>query len=276
MDINEDILEFSKFLDSYRDKYAKPSSEISLPKPQDREDYYENEKLYPLVNSDYIMLDFDSICADANFFPKESENECNQPSTVDALYYRIKNENKIEFFMVEFKSFFFDWDKDIDYNASITKVIDKLEEGHIDRRTQSGINRLKKIKDTYGNTIEFSLRLKPYESLFVVLPKIYDEYCEEQNIPDEKKINLYEFFKSELCDILLIVVGKRKGNLSKAYNGKLGSILNKQYQRLEYVNVLKHHNNKLCFNSDFSKVTRSLTKNESKTIKSLNKENKLS
>lgn len=36
------------------------------------------------------------------------------------------------------------------------------------------------IRDIYGNTIEFSLRLKPYESLFVVLPKLYDEYCQKK------------------------------------------------------------------------------------------------
>ena len=74
--INEDILKFAEFLDYYKQKYARPSCDISLPKQTGN----------PLVSSNYLMLDFDAMCRDANFYPKK---ELNRPSTTDAIYYRI-------------------------------------------------------------------------------------------------------------------------------------------------------------------------------------------
>ena len=105
MIINESILKFSEFLDSYKDKYAKPSSEISLPKPQDHE-YKENKKLYPLVNTDYIMLDFDSICADANFFLKDSKEASAEVRYKIALIYMQKNNIRLYHKKKNLSSFF--------------------------------------------------------------------------------------------------------------------------------------------------------------------------
>ena len=51
--INEDIQKFAEFLDYYKQKYARPSCDISLP------DQKSNQSATPLVSSNYIMLDFD-------------------------------------------------------------------------------------------------------------------------------------------------------------------------------------------------------------------------
>ena len=65
---------------------------------------------------------------------------------------------------------------------SISSIVDlnKVSDNVLDIYDYSeynfGLGRLKKIKKNLGNTIEFSLRLKPFESLFIVLPKIYEEY----------------------------------------------------------------------------------------------------
>ena len=216
------------------------------------------------------MLDFDSICDDANFYPKRPKKYCNEPSTVDALYYRIIDENKIEFFMVEFKSFYFNWNSIGDYTSSLFKIFKNIASFKIDEDLTIGINRLNSIRKTYGNTIEFSLRLKPYESLFVVLPKIYEEYCNEKNIEFDNQLDLFEFFRSDLCEIKLIVVGKNTYDPSKDYIGALGGVLDKQYKRLDFVNILTNHKHRLCFKKDFDKIANTLKNDESKTIKSLN------
>lgn len=271
LEVNENILKFSKFLDFFRDDYGKPSWEISMPKPDDEED--KNDELIPLVESDYIMLDFDLMCKDADFYPKKTKEECNRPSTVDALYYRFLNQNQIELTLVEFKSFDFDWNKDADYNSSLNKVLKKLEEVELDERAEKGVERLNSIRDTFGNTIEFSLRLKPYESLFVVLPKLYDEYCQLKDIAEEEKLNLFNLFQDDSCIIKLFIVGSQNEDLNKAYLGKLGSLLEKQYRRLDYVNVLTPHDHRECFPNEFDLITLMLDmcdKSED-TLKTLNK-----
>lgn len=267
LNVNENILKFSKFLDSYKDNYGKKSSEISIPDPNNEDDNYV-DKYIPLVSSDYIMLDFDSICKDADFYPKSNKKKCNRPSTVDALYYRIINESKIQLFLVEFKSFYYEWDSYGDYVSSLMKIICNIPGDNINDMYTLGINRLNSIRKTFGNTIEFSLRLKPYESLFVVLPKIYDEYCYENNIAENDKLNLNDFFKSNFCDVILFIVGKSSDDSSKDNLGKLGNTLNKQYKRLEFVNVLSTH--KLFVESDFDDTAEVFKEDEMKTIKSLN------
>lgn len=69
MNVFNDLIKFSDFLDYFREDYGRPSSEISMPKPDEND--LTDELLIPLVTSDYIMLDFDSMCKDANFYPKK-------------------------------------------------------------------------------------------------------------------------------------------------------------------------------------------------------------
>jgi len=193
----------------------------------------------------------------------------NQPATADAIYYRVINEDNLELSLVEFKNFNFNWDMKKDYNASVQKVKKRLMECGLNKSSKKGLMRLESIKRTYGSTIEFSLKLKPYESLFVVLPKLYEEYCREKNI--DMELNFYNFFQSDLCTIKFFVVGKRPVNdLTRAYNGKLGNLLEKQYRRLDFVNILTPHPQRLCFEGEFDEYTRNLKVHEKDNLKSLN------
>ena len=256
--INEDILKFAEFLDYYKQKYARPSCDISLPKQTGN----------PLVSSNYIMLDFDAMCRDANFYPKK---DLNRPSTTDAIYYRIPSENNIELSLVEFKTFSFTWEHKLYYTSAVSKVKKRLNMCGQTPESQKGLDMLENIKDKLGNTIEFSLKLKPYDSLFVVLPKLYEEYCDEENIPESERIDLYDFFKSDLCTIKLFIVGKRHGNdPTKAYNTKLGNSLEKQFKRLDLVNVLTYHPQRLCFENEFDLYANQLQLHEKDNLKSLN------
>ena len=261
--INEDILKFAEFLDYYKQKYAKPSCDISLPHQKN------NQTGKPLVSSNYIMLDFDAMCRDANFYPKGSN--FNRPATTDAIYYRIPHKNNIELSLVEFKTFNFTWEHKLYYNSAVKKVRNRLKNCGHTSDSQKGINMLENIKDKLGNAIEFSLKLKPYDSLFVVLPKLYEEYCDEKSIPETERINLFDFFKSNLCTIKLFIVGKRHGNdPTKAYSTKLGSSLEKQFKRLDFVNVLTYHPQRLCFENEFDLYTNQLKLHETDNLKSLN------
>lgn len=206
-----------------------------------------------------------------DFYPKHPKSNINQPSTVDGIYYRVINNHEMELFLIEFKSFYFNWDTMGDYNASLDKILYNLSSANINEEFVTGINRLNSIKNYLGNTIEFSLRLKPFESLFIVLPKIYEEYCDSINIDLNDRLDLYSFFKGSSCTIKLIIVGKSGNNdPSKDYLGILGSKLNKQYERLDFVNILTAHNKRLCFNTVYEELTSCLKEDELKTIKSLN------
>lgn len=256
--INEDIRKFSEFLDYYKQKYARPIRDISLPKQTGN----------PLVSSNYIMLDFDAMCRDANFYPKK---DLNRPSTTDAIYYRIPNENNIELSLVEFKTFSFTWEHKLYYNSAVNKVKRRLHRCGQTTESQKGLDMLENIKDKLGNTIEFSLKLKPYDSLFVVLPKLYEEYCNKESIPKSERIDLYYLFKSDLCTIKLFIVGKRyRNDPTKAYNTKLGSTLEKQFKRLDFVNVLSYHPQRLCFENEFDWYANHLQLHEKDNLKSLN------
>lgn len=48
----------------------------------------------------------------------------------------------------------------------------------------------KLIKRNFHDPIEVSLQLKPYEAIFITLPELYDEYCEENGIA-KKDIQSY-------------------------------------------------------------------------------------
>lgn len=260
--INEDILKFAEFLDSYKQNYAKPSRDISLPHQKS------NQTGRPLVSSNYAMLDFDEMCRNANFYPKKDSN---RPSTTDAIYYRIPDENNIELFLVEFKTFSFTWEQKRYYNSAVNKVKKRLNKCGQTTDSQKGLDMLENIKDKLGNRIEFSLRLKPYESLFVVLPKLYEEYCDKEGIPESERLNLYDLFRSDLFTIKLFVVGKRYGNdPTKAYNTKLGNTLEKQFKRLDLVNVLSYHPQRLCFENEFDFYANQLQLHEKDNLKSLN------
>ena len=101
------------------------------------------------------------------------------------------------------------------------------------------------VDKNYVENNIFSL-LKYYKSEIEYVRVIM--YCKEKNIVECDKIDLYNLFKSDLCIIKLCIVGKKYPNDStRAYLGKLGNSLEKQYKRLDFVNVLIQHPQRLCF-----------------------------
>lgn len=52
------------------------------------------------------------------------------------------------------------------------------------------VNDFKLIRKNFHDPVEVSLQLKPYEVIFITLPELYYEYCENENIP-KKDIKTY-------------------------------------------------------------------------------------
>lgn len=53
------------------------------------------------------------------------------------------------------------------------------------------IENLKKVKKDFEDPVKVSLQLKPYEVIFITLPMLYEEYCEENPGVTKKDIDAY-------------------------------------------------------------------------------------
>ena len=56
---------------------------------------------------------------------------------------------------------------------------------------ESFIKNLKKVKKDFEDPVKVSLQLKPYEVIFITLPMLYEEYCEENPSVTKKDIDSY-------------------------------------------------------------------------------------
>ena len=237
------VEDFVEFLDSYKEDYLDSITEISKPREDSNSNLCRVESdLGPLIKSEINMLDFDTICCESSFFQKN-----NRPSTVDAIYYRITQDGKLILYLVEFKGSNLNWDnersfKELEtYETAIESLVKKeLIENDIDLNLDEHYleihRRIESLCNTNVNKIEFSLRLKAFESIFMVLPSIYKEYVESNGDLEEEfhASDVLEFFESPFCEIHLLVVGKTYSENKSKENGKLlSNKVHKQFSRLK-------------------------------------------
>ena len=86
--------------------------------------------------------------------------------------------------------------------------------------------------ETYEDERFSYLKLKPLESVFVVLPKIYEEYCKENDIKEEDRVKDISYFLRNDLYTELIIVGKNFKNVSNShlyYRGCLSVKLSSKY-----------------------------------------------
>lgn len=178
--------DFIAFLDLYtvNPKYYDTVTEISWPKKPNGDTDRSKE---PLINNGFKMLSLDDICRECSKF-----NKNNLPSTTDALWYNINDEGKLVLYFIEFKWHNLDAQKN-------QKILDEtflaLEKGT--QITTDMKNKFKKIRKSYvDEDVTFKLRLKPFESLFIVLPKLFEDYCENEG---KDSMGLHEFLVN--CEI---------------------------------------------------------------------------
>ena len=139
----------------------------------------------PLIRDDFPMYSLDDICQESPAF-----DEFNTPATTDALFYKEEN-GDLTLYIIEFK--FFSLKNSID-KFKVGKLYEKVEAvnnllkmdsnySYYEGFTEDFMRDFRKLKGHYGDTAEFSLRMKPIETLDYVLPELYKEYC---NFDDEE------------------------------------------------------------------------------------------
>lgn len=233
---------FIDFLNEFTEsnpKYYDTVSEISWP----RDKYGEKiEDRDPLISDcQFKMLSLDDIAKGCSKF-----NKLNLPSTTDALWYNVRDDGTLVLYFIEFK-----W---------------------------HNLNKEHKEKTRKDVEVICKLRLKPFESVFIVLPTLFEEYCEKND--RNEFLHLHEFLKT--CEIKVYSFvsqcdrtdggiqgqvdrvreprrnkSKDKLNFSRKVGRRspIGNTIYKQYKRLEFSYLIDFANvfSRTCFNAFLEK-----------------------
>ena len=218
---NEDFIEF---LESFKKDNFCTITEISKP---------ENSNQSLVVNN-FRMYCFDEMCK------KYSIIKDNLPKSMDALHYEIDENNRLTLYLIEFKTF------NIEGNKSSYTQIEALHEKFkkLNKKTfeysdtpiltNATLKKFENIKDYFVDSVEFDLTMKPFETLFVAIPWIYEEYC--KNNPDVTKKDIRRYLNN--IDIKLVVfINRYAPNVNVSANrfsahhidNKLKSVYNRLY-----------------------------------------------
>lgn len=178
--MKNDEEKFILFIESFEEFY-KPISEISKDNEGDR----------ILVNSDFPMYSLDEICDNCTLFYNEGKKN---PKTSDALFSKIDKNGNLIIHFIEFKGDKFEVKKG---KKAFRELLDLIYRRNEKLKKDKIINEKNKIKfeqiyDKYADDLEYGVRIKSFETIFEALPVIYEKYCEDENIIDEEKFDIFE------------------------------------------------------------------------------------
>lgn len=225
--------EFLEFMESFKERYYLSVSEISRSHSKDFDS---------LVNSSFKMFSLDDICKDSKILKE------NLPKTIDGLFYKISPDGRLSIYLVEFK--FFNMDGVYSNYSILNRLEYKLKKKnkqtldyYSDKKfiSDSLLGNFMKIKESFMDDVEFSLWLKPFETIFVALPILYEEYC--LNNPEIDKKDFKHFLAN--VDINLSVVNRisyeKNVTEEKTYYHSILNALEYQYGRLVLANVINSY-----------------------------------
>lgn len=155
-----DLLNFYKNQENFPAN-ARKSFDIftEVSKSDDDEDEFKD----PLIIDDNCIFDLDNMCFNSHI--KENGHvKGNRPASVDALHF-VKG----RLYLIEFKG---TYNATLDLEEIMNKCIEKADDEDL-------VGALNSIKNRYGDEILCNLKIKPSDSLFLTLPKIYKYYCEK-------------------------------------------------------------------------------------------------
>ena len=177
----------------------------------------ETEKADALIENSFEMYALDWIC-------KNCRNmKGNTPSTTDAIFCKEEPNGKLVLHLIEFKFL-----SKTTYGDKLEFIDDEImEKNRKARFSKQFLNYLKDIKEDFKDNIEFTLRLKPFETIFIVLPRLYDNYCKEEGIT-KKDIRTY---LNNIDIKYWVFLGNKSDNESHVQ--AMANILKKPYLRLE-------------------------------------------
>lgn len=226
--------EFIKFIKSH-EKFYKDITEISM------SDFDE-----PLIVNDFKMYSLDEMCWDCELL------EENTPKTTDALMFKESLDGKLTLYIVEFKFHNFN-----DPNARdmleimANDVNDSTMEDKYKCLSYKFKKNLHKIKNYYGDEVEFSLILKPVETLSVVIPTLYEQYCIDNDIPQKDIRKFLENIEKKLIVFVSHYDDKNRRNRSKQRIQTMDVGLERNYFRLEKGKIIDYHKIYPSFKFDY-------------------------
>ena len=170
---------FKKFLESFEKLTHKDRNCFDTITEISRK---ESGRREPLIHCHKKMYSLDDI-KDQSKILKD-----NRPKTTDALYYK-EEDDVLSLYLIEFKFHNLD---DPDPKHTLNDFVKKI----YDRKKYKCLSederfKLYKINQYYGDDVNHALILKPLESLKVVIPKLYEEYCKEN--PDVEVMDIEEY-----------------------------------------------------------------------------------
>lgn len=217
---NEEFIEFIKS----HEKFYKDITEISM-----------NDFDEPLIENDFKMYSLDEMCWNCKLLKE------NTPKTTDALFYKEQPNGKMSLYLIEFKFHNFN-----DPNAKeMLKLISKeVNDKQLGNKYKCLSNRykkyLRKINNYYGDDVEFGLILKPIESLNVVIPALYEQYCIDKT---KNPKDIRKYLKNVEKKMIVFVSHYDDDNFSKTKQ-RLQSMdtgLDDSYERLEQGKIIDYH-----------------------------------
>lgn len=236
--------EFIDFINNFKtEDYFLKVSDISKPENSDRS----------LVYNKFRMFSFDKMCKKYNIM------EDNLPKSMDAIHYETDEDDNLILYIIEFKTF-----NMVDERSTYTEIealhnkFKKLNkttcEYSIDPFISNNtLEKFEDIKEHFVDSIEFDLILKPIETLFVALPWLYDEYCNENE--DVIKKDFRSYLNS--IDIKLIVfINRYAPNINVSANRWSGHHIDNKlksvYHRWYLSNVIVDDNERILSRDQFN------------------------
>ena len=216
--------EFKEFIKSY-EKFYKDITEISM------SDFGES-----LIENDFKMYSLDEMCWDCKLLEEDT------PKTTDALWFKESLNGKITLYIIEFKFHNFNTPNAKDMLEIMAKDVNDSElEDKYKCLSDKFKNNLRKIKNYYGDEVEFSLILKPIESLSIVIPTLYEQYCIDNGIPQKDIRSFLDNIEKRLIVFVSHYDDKKKHNKSKQRVQTMDVGVENNYRRLEKGNIIDYH-----------------------------------
>lgn len=216
--------EFISFLESFKDnkKYYDTITEIAKPI------YNNGSKGKSLFYSSFKIYSLDDMKHDCKLFKH------NFPKSTDGIYYKVTKDGDLAIILIEFKG--------IDFSVDSSSFIKNIKENLLDLKNSDDCPKIKKspfdfdrvlnnfnfVENRYGDSVEYGLYLKIFETIYLTIPTIYKEYCKNNGL-EVKDID--GFLRDHQIDNYVFVASNSR-NPSQDYNNNLSSRFNKYSKKL--------------------------------------------
>lgn len=216
--------EFKNFIKSH-EKFYKDITEISM------SDFGES-----LIENDFKMYSLDEMCWDCELLEEDT------PKTTDALWFKESLDGKITLYIIEFKFHNFNNPNAKDMLEIMARDVNDSElKNKYKCLSDKFKNNLRKIKNYYGDEVEFSLILKPIESLSIVIPTLYEQYCIDNDMPQKDIRSFLDNIEKKLIVFVSHYDDGKKHNKSKQRVQTMDVGVENNYRRLEKGNIIDYH-----------------------------------